>query len=66
MIIFSVLKHPMHASMKRMLSWIGVEAGFVRSPFSSLSTAAEAVLKEDLKHLKDTYHIEDVVVLKNL
>ncbi len=66
MIIFSVLKHPMHASMKRMLSWIGVEAGFARSPFSSLSKADEVLLKEELRRLKHTCHIQDVQVLKEL
>jgi len=36
-IIVAVLAHPMHASMKYLLSTIGVDAGFVRSPFSPLT-----------------------------
>ncbi len=66
MIIFCVLKYPMHASMKRMLSWIGVDAGFVRSPFSALSKSDEEALKTELKSLKQTYRIEGVEVLENL
>lgn len=65
-IIFTVLKYPMHASMKRMLSWIGLDAGYARSPFSSLTSAEEAALKVELAAVKARYGIEGVQVLKNL
>jgi len=65
-IIFAVLKHPMHASMKRMLSWIGLDGGYTRSPFSSLTSEEEAALKTELAEIKARYGIEGVHVLKNL
>jgi N-acetylneuraminate lyase len=65
-IIFCVLKYPMHASMKCMLSWIGINAGTVRKPFSSLDGEAEKNLKKELRILRDAYSIKDVAVLEAL
>ncbi|MGE4453341.1 MAG: dihydrodipicolinate synthase family protein [Sphaerochaeta sp.] len=62
-IIFCVLQYPMHASMKCMLSWIGIDAGTVRRPFSSLDAEKEKQLKEELRNLRDSYKIEGVAVL---
>lgn len=65
-IIFGVLKYPMHASMKCMLSWIGIDAGTVRKPFSSLDGEAEKNLKKELRIIRDAYSIKDVAVLEAL
>ena len=65
-IIFCVLKYTMHASMKCMLSWIGIDAGTVRKPFSSLDGEAEKNLKKELRIIRDAYSIKDVAVLEAL
>lgn len=65
-IIFCVLKYPMHASMKCMLSWIGIDAGTVRKPFSSLDGEAEKNLKKELRIIRNAYSIKDVAVLEAL
>ena len=65
-IIFGVLKYPMHASMKCMLSWIGIDAGTVRKPFSSLDGEAEKNLKKELRIIREAYSIKDVAVLEAL
>ena len=65
-IIFCVLKYPMHASMKCMLSWIGIDAGTVRKPFSSLDGEAEKNLKKELRIIREAYSIKDVAVLEAL
>jgi len=49
-----------------MLSWIGINAGIVRKPFSSLDGEAEKNLKKELRILRDAYSIKDVAVLEAL
>ena len=65
-IIVAVLAHPMHASMKYLLSTIGVDAGFVRSPFSPLTREGEQTLTAALRLVRGRYDIRGVSVLDNL
>jgi N-acetylneuraminate lyase len=65
-IIFFVLDHSFFASMKKMLSWIGHDAGFARKPFASLSAEAEKDLRKGLKEIRDRYQITGVEILENL
>ena len=46
--------------MKRALSWLGVDAGYCRSPFSNFSKEEEKALKEEFRILKDKHGIKGV------
>ena len=65
-IIFFVLEHSFFASMKKMLSWIGHDAGFARKPFAPLTAEAERDLKRGLREIRDRYQISGVEILENL
>lgn len=65
-IIFLVLSYPFFASMKRILSWNTVDAGYSRRPFSPLTSEMEKKLKKELRELRDRYQITGVKVLEQL
>jgi N-acetylneuraminate lyase len=52
--------------MKRALSWMGVDAGYCRSPFSNFSKVEEEVLKNELRILNDKHGITGVDFLDAL
>jgi len=54
------------AIMKRALSWIGVDAGYCRSPFSNFNESEEEVLKNEFRILKDKHAITGVDFLNAL
>lgn len=52
--------------MKRALTWMGVDAGYCRSPFSNFDEAAEEVLRKEFKILKEKHAITGVDFLDAL
>jgi N-acetylneuraminate lyase len=54
------------AILKRALSWMGVDAGYCRSPFSNLNKAEEEVVKNEFRILKDKHGIKGVDFLDAL
>lgn len=66
MIIFHVLSFPFFGAMKAILSWSGIDVGFVRRPFASLTKEQEKMLRTGLIKLKNNYKIEGVHVLEAL
>lgn len=52
--------------MKRALSWMGIDAGYCRSPFINLTSAEEDQLKRDFYRIKEEYKIEGIDFLETL
>ena len=52
--------------MKRALSWMGVDAGYCRSPFSNFDAKEEDILKNEFRILKDKHGITGVDFLDAL
>ncbi len=46
--------------MKRALGWMGLDAGYCRSPFHNFDREEEARIKEDFKTLKETHGITGI------
>jgi N-acetylneuraminate lyase len=46
--------------MKRALSWMGIDAGYCRSPFINVEPAEEAGLKEMFRKIRSDYNISDI------
>ncbi|MBB6479978.1 dihydrodipicolinate synthase family protein [Spirochaeta isovalerica] len=54
------------AIMKRALSWMGVDGGYCRRPFSNFGASEEAVLKDEFRLLRDKHDIKGVDFLDAL
>lgn len=52
--------------MKRALSWMGVDGGYCRRPFSNFGASEEAVLKDEFRLLRDRHDIKGVDFLDAL
>lgn len=65
-IIDASLKHDYYAVIKEATRWMGVDAGYVRRPFQNCTAEQIAVLKADLKAIKERYQADDILVLKGL
>lgn len=51
-IIFTALDYDYIAMMKRMLAWMGVDAGYSRRPFTKYTAGQEEQIKERLRKIK--------------
>lgn len=52
--------------MKRALSWMGIEAGYCRSPFINVEPGEEAGLKDMFRKIRTEYDIKDIDFLNAL
>lgn len=52
--------------IKRSLSWAGVDGGYCRKPFASVSPGEEQKLKTGFRAIRDEYNIEGAAVLASL
>lgn len=65
-VIALVLQYPYFAAIKRMLAWIGVDAGYVREPFASLSPLQEDEIKTGLRRIRSRYGAHGLEILEKL
>ena len=54
------------AIIKHALTWLGVDAGYCRSPFPNYSSEEQEVMKRDFRLLKEEHRISDVDFLNAL
>ena len=52
--------------MKKMLQWIGHDAGYVREPFASLSPEQEQRLADGLRKIRERYGSHGIEILEKL
>lgn len=52
--------------MKRALTWMGIDAGYCRRPFINLTAAEEEILKDELRHIKKQYGINNIDFMETL
>lgn len=65
-IILFVLTFPYFDAMKRMLRWIGHDAGMVREPFASLTREQELQLLDGLKGIRDRFGSHGIELMEKL
>lgn len=65
-VILFVLTFPYFAAMKKMLQWIGHDAGYVREPFASLSPEQEQRLADGLRKIRERYGSHGIEILEKL
>lgn len=65
-IIFKALEYDYIALMKTMLSWIGIDCGYSRKPFTSYKGLEEEKIKAEFKKLRDDNKITGVKFLEKL
>lgn len=65
-IILLSLKYDYFSVMKRVLAWMGIDAGYCRRPFANLSEELELTLKEEFRRLKAEKNITGVEFLELL
>lgn len=63
-IIDACLKYDYYAAIKQSLTWMGIDAGYVRSPFLNLSSEDKKCLIHDLKIIADKYDQVDCALFK--
>ena len=67
MIILYALKKSGYPFIKMGLSWMGIDSGYVRKPFSSIvNTEIEKEIKDDLKKLVSENDLSEIKFLKAL
>ena len=67
MIILYALKKSGYPFIKMGLSWMGIDSGYVRKPFSSIvNTEIEKGIKDDLKKLMSENDLSEIKFLKAL
>lgn len=65
-VILFVLTFPYFAAIKKMLQWIGHDAGYVREPFATLSSEQEENLLDGLRKIRERYGSHGIEVLERL
>ncbi|WP_460292450.1 dihydrodipicolinate synthase family protein [Clostridium tertium] len=65
-IMYSLKLPSFYAGMKAVLRWIGINAGYCRSPFENLTEKEEIEFREGYKKLKETYNITGVEFLDEI
>lgn len=63
-IIDACLKYDYYEAIKQSLTWMGIDAGYVRRPFFNLSSEDKKCLIHDLKTIADKYHQVDCALFK--
>lgn len=65
-IILFVLQYPYFDAIKRMLSWIGHDAGSVREPFASLTKRQQEEILNGLHDIRKRYGSQGIELLEKL
>ena len=65
-VIFTTLEQDMIPTVKRMMSWIGVDAGYARSPFTRYSAEEEAAIRATYLKLKELPGADQVRFLREI
>jgi N-acetylneuraminate lyase len=65
-IIDASLEFDYYSSIKTAMSWMGVDAGFVRRPFQNLGLTEAKKLKTSYNKIRDFYGVNDIKVLNSI